>query len=87
MAVAKPSRSDDVLDEDQQLMITNQIRAQFDSITPKRPLKPNRSEPDSSSPTPVHPIVVETFIPELHKFDSLQSQSHVRKLVFGSFFS
>ncbi|KAF3438838.1 hypothetical protein FNV43_RR17113 [Rhamnella rubrinervis] len=74
--VKKPSRSDDVLDEDQQLKIANQIRAQFDSITPRRPLKPNRSEPDSSTPTPVGSIV-DPNISELDKFHSLQSQSHV----------
>lgn len=79
--VNKPSRSDEVLDEDQQLKIANHIRAQFDSITPKRPLKPNRSESDSSTPTPVDSIV-DPNIPELDKFHSLQSQSHVRNLFF-----
>ncbi|XP_062102614.1 uncharacterized protein LOC133812814 [Humulus lupulus] len=72
----KPSRSDDVLDPDQQLKIAEQVRAQFDSMAPKRPSKPNRSEPDLSSPTPLdhHAIT----IPELHKFQSLQqSQSQV----------
>ncbi|PON46377.1 maternal effect embryo arrest [Trema orientale] len=75
-ATTKPSRSDDVLDADQQLKFAQQIRAQFDSVAPKRPSKPNRSEPDLSSPTA--PVVDETLtIPELHKFQSLQSQSQV----------
>ncbi|XP_015890254.2 uncharacterized protein LOC107424881 [Ziziphus jujuba] len=74
--VNKPSRSDEVVDADQQLKLAEQIRAQFDSITPKRPLKPNRSEPDSSTPTPDQTIQNHT-IPELRKFRSLQSQSHV----------
>ncbi|PRQ48102.1 hypothetical protein RchiOBHm_Chr2g0106961 [Rosa chinensis] len=74
--VAKPSRSDDVLDADEQLRIATQIKAQFDSAAPKRPMKPNRSEPDS--PAPALSIVDPTNIPELHKLRTLQSQSHVR---------
>lgn len=73
--VAKPSRSDDVLDADEQLRIATQIKAQFDSAAPKRPMKPNRSEPDS--PAPALSIVDPTNIPELDKLRTLQSQSHV----------
>ncbi|KAL5556900.1 hypothetical protein UlMin_039136 [Ulmus minor] len=72
----KPSRSDEVLEADQQIKIANQIRAHFDSITPKRPIKPNRSEPDSSSPIPIQTVVDHT-IPELDKLRSLQTQSKV----------
>ncbi|XP_050375778.1 uncharacterized protein LOC126793331 [Argentina anserina] len=73
--VTKPSRSDQVLDADEQLRIANQIKAQFDSAAPKRPIKPNRSEPDS--PTPALSVVDQPNIPELHKLRTLQSQSHV----------
>ncbi|KAL2531819.1 maternal effect [Abeliophyllum distichum] len=70
--VMKPSRSDDVLDADEQLLITNRARAQIESMMPRRPIKPNRSEPDSTSP----PIPDEDIhIPELNKLKSLQSQS------------
>lgn len=77
----KPSRSDEVLDADEQLRIANQIRAQFDSLAPKRPIKPNRSEPDASAPNS-NPLDSAAFaaqdeIPELDKFQYLQSQSHV----------
>ena len=75
--VTKPSRSDEVLDVDQQLRIASEIKAQFESIAPKRPVKPNRSEPDSSTPTPVESTAVDQNIPELNKFQALQSQSHV----------
>lgn len=75
--VTKPSRSDEVLDVDQQLRIANEIKAQFESIAPKRPVKPNRSDPDSSTPTPVDSTAVDQNIPELNKFQALQSQSHV----------
>lgn len=75
--VTKPSRSDEVLDVDQQLRIANEIKAQFESIAPKRPVKPNRSDPDSSTSTPVDSTAVDQNIPELNKFQALQSQSHV----------
>ncbi|KAF8410133.1 hypothetical protein HHK36_002655 [Tetracentron sinense] len=78
--VSKPSRSDEVLEADQQLRIADQIRAHFDSMAPKRPIKPNRSEIDST----VAPTQVSSFddeeeedIPEVNTFRSLQSQSHV----------
>ncbi|KAJ1414504.1 hypothetical protein SESBI_18752 [Sesbania bispinosa] len=70
----KPSRSDEVLDADQQLNITNQIRAQFDALAPKRPIKPNRSEPDQQ---PIDSTLSVDNIPELDKFQSLQSRSDV----------
>ncbi|TYI50364.1 hypothetical protein E1A91_D12G097100v1 [Gossypium mustelinum] len=72
----KPSRSDEVLDSDQQQRITNQVRAQFDSMVPKRPTKPNRSEPDLTSSNP--PSDVDQNIPELDKLRSLQSQSQAK---------
>ncbi|XP_044488310.1 uncharacterized protein LOC123213042 [Mangifera indica] len=75
--VAKPSRSDEVLDADQQLKISNQIRAQFDSLAPKRPTKPSRSEPDSTTDNPSAPVsTIHQNIPEFDKLRSLQSQSY-----------
>ncbi|KAE8704875.1 Maternal effect embryo arrest 59 [Hibiscus syriacus] len=75
----KPSRSDEVLDADQQQQITNQVRAQFESMVPKRPTKPNRSEPDLASTTSSNlPSDVDQTIPELDKLRSLQSQSLVK---------
>ncbi|MED6192228.1 hypothetical protein PIB30_008103 [Stylosanthes scabra] len=71
----KPSRSDEVVDPDEQLRIADEIRAQFEALAPKRPIKPNRSEPDQHPPGPVDPTT--TTIPELQKFHSLQSHSHV----------
>lgn len=79
--VAKPSRSDEVLDADQQLKISNQIRAQFDSLAPKRPTKPSRSEPDSTTDNPSAPVsTIHQNIPEFDKLRSLQSQSYVGNL-------
>lgn len=87
--VTKPGRSDEVLEADQQQRITAQIRAHFDSITPKRPAKPSRSESDSPLSSPSH--AANGTIPELHKFRTLQSQSqsesHVRKLLSLTYYS
>ncbi|KAK4346629.1 hypothetical protein RND71_032968 [Anisodus tanguticus] len=77
ITVAKPSRSDEVLDEDEQLRIANEVKALFEAQAPKRLPKPNRSEPDSVTPT----SPVEDFsIPELDNLRSLQYQG-------GSIFS
>ncbi|KAH8503302.1 hypothetical protein POPTR_007G049800v4 [Populus trichocarpa] len=74
--MTKPSRSDEVLDANQQLQITNQIRAQFDSMVPKRPSKPSRSESDTTTtPTSSLSEIEQDNIPELDKLRSLQSQS------------
>ncbi|XWS45210.1 hypothetical protein CRYUN_Cryun15aG0116500 [Craigia yunnanensis] len=81
--VTKPSRSDEVLNADQQQQITNQVRAQFDSLAPKRPTKPNRSEPDLAITTSNLPPAVDQSIPELDKLQSLQSQSHVNISIGG----
>ncbi|KAJ4967204.1 hypothetical protein NE237_019053 [Protea cynaroides] len=70
--VIKPSRSDEVLDAEEQLRIASMTRDHFDSMAPKRPIKPSRSEPDSSSST-VSSLDVEN-VPEYHKFLSLKSQ-------------
>ncbi|KAG8384324.1 hypothetical protein BUALT_Bualt04G0106400 [Buddleja alternifolia] len=70
----KPSRSDDVLDAAQQLQIYTQVRAKFDSMAPKRPIKPNRSEPDSISISSPHKDK-DIHTPELHNLRSLQYQS------------
>ncbi|OWM82141.1 hypothetical protein CDL15_Pgr001715 [Punica granatum] len=73
-AAAKPSRSDEVVDAEQQLRMADQVRAQFDSIAPKRPAKPSRSESDSEQVTS---DVGGGDIPELDKLRSLQSQSQI----------
>lgn len=76
--VTKPSRSDEVLDADEQVKIANQVRDQIDSMAPKRPTKPNRSEPDSIATTNTNDqSAANGNNPELDKLRSLQSQSHV----------
>ncbi|XP_058227912.1 uncharacterized protein LOC131336189 [Rhododendron vialii] len=75
-AATKPSRSDDVLDDNEQARIANQVKAQFDAIAPKRPTKPNRSESDSTAP-PAPPSDQDVPLPEFEKLRSLQSQSQV----------
>ncbi|KAG2411258.1 hypothetical protein I3760_Q016800 [Carya illinoinensis] len=77
LTVTKPSRSDELLDTDQQLKITDEIRAHFESLVPKRPLKPNRSESDSSTLTRVDCTPIDENIPELDKFRALQSRSQI----------
>ncbi|KAG6571237.1 hypothetical protein SDJN03_30152, partial [Cucurbita argyrosperma subsp. sororia] len=81
---SKPSRSDVVLDNEEQMRITDQIRAQFDSIAPKREMKPSRSESESDSSTQnASGSTAEEAIPELDRLRNLQTQSHVLALGVG----
>ncbi|RIA04518.1 LOW QUALITY PROTEIN: hypothetical protein BRARA_K01211 [Brassica rapa] len=74
MSTMKPSRSDEVSDPDQQIKNSNEIRAGFDSLAPKRPTKPTRSEP---APLGSFSISDQTTDhPEADKFQNLQSQTH-----------
>ncbi|KAM3286163.1 hypothetical protein P3S67_024962 [Capsicum chacoense] len=72
VTVRKPSRSDEVIDEDEQLRIANQVKGLFDAQAPKRLPKPNRSEPDPLTPTST--LVQDFPIPQLDNLRSLQSQ-------------
>ncbi|XP_043713850.1 uncharacterized protein LOC122662318 [Telopea speciosissima] len=72
--VRKPSRSDEVLEAEEQLRIASKIRDHLDSMAPKRPIKPNRSESDSSSSSAVVSSQETENVPEFHKFLSLNSQ-------------
>ncbi|KAL5099216.1 hypothetical protein RYX36_003543 [Vicia faba] len=74
LTTTKPSRSDEVLDTGEQIRITNQIKAQFDALTPKRPIKPNRSDPETQNPVNSSTLSSHN-IPELEKLRSLQSNS------------
>ncbi|KAK2426442.1 LRR receptor serine/threonine-protein kinase SIK1 [Trifolium repens] len=77
LTTTKPSRSDDVLDIQEQIRITNQIKAQFDAITPKRPIKPNRSEPETQQNHVDSNFSSHNNIPELQKLQSLKSNSQI----------
>ncbi|CAN8328303.1 unnamed protein product [Cochlearia groenlandica] len=73
-SMVKPSRSDEILDTDQQIKNSNQIRSDFDSLAPKRPTKPTRSEPGPPGSFSVSDKTNDH--PEADKFKSLQSQTH-----------
>ncbi|XP_031480855.1 uncharacterized protein LOC116250970 [Nymphaea colorata] len=75
--VCKPSRSDEVIPPEEQLRTAKEVQAHFDSMAPKRPQKPNRSEAsttaDDSPPDAIHPI---HDPPELEKLQTLRTESH-----------
>lgn len=80
--VCKPSRSDEVIPPEEQLRTAREVQAHFDSMAPKRPQKPNRSEAstaaDDSPPDAIHPI---HDPPELEKLQTLRTESHVSSLL------
>ncbi|KAL9275842.1 hypothetical protein AKJ16_DCAP22028 [Drosera capensis] len=73
--ITKPSRSDEVLDHEQQLRIADHVRSVFESAAPKRPAKPSRSESDSVAPLETKCDIAS--IPELEKLKNLKSRSEV----------
>ncbi|KAG9440395.1 hypothetical protein H6P81_020560 [Aristolochia fimbriata] len=80
----KPSRSDEVLDAEQQKKITEQVQLHFDSLAPKRPKKPNRSESTTVSDDGDRAsFFSDEEIPEFHKFQSLESQNQAAILWEG----
>jgi len=81
MSTMKPSRSDEISDPEQQIKNANQIRADFDSLAPKRPTKPTRSEPGFPGSFSASDKI--TDHPEADKFQSLQSQTHGKVLGEG----
>ncbi|EOA17532.1 hypothetical protein CARUB_v10005877mg [Capsella rubella] len=81
MSTMKPSRSDEVTNLEEQIKNSNQIRADFDSLAPKRPTKPTRSEP--GAPGSFSTSDETTDHPEADKFRSLQSQTHGQVLGEG----
>ena len=83
LTTTKPSRSDEVLNSEEQIKITNQIKAQFDALTPKRPIKPNRSEPETQQ-NPVDSTFSSHNIPELEKLQSLQSLQSNSQTILSS---
>ncbi|KAK1422050.1 hypothetical protein QVD17_24908 [Tagetes erecta] len=70
----KPSRSDEIIDPNHQLQITQQIKSHFDSLLPNRHPKPNRSDPDHNPSQSLSHRPTAT-IPELINFQFLTSQS------------
>ena len=74
---SKPSRSDEVLDPEQQAKLAEEIRTHFDSMAPKRPQKPNRSEGPFMDGYDLNPSSSVDNIPEQDKLLALRSQSQV----------
>ncbi|XP_068656980.1 uncharacterized protein [Aristolochia californica] len=71
----KPSRSDEILDAEQQQKIAEEVRLHFDSLAPKRPKKPNRSEATLTEEGDASSLLHDEDIPEFHKLQALESQT------------
>lgn len=70
----KPSRSDEILDAQQQWQIAEQIKSHFEALAPKRPRKPLRSESSDDYPD-VQDDPSYDIPPELKKYQELNSRS------------
>jgi len=74
LTVQKPSRSEEILEAQQQLQIAEQIKSHFESLAPKRHRKPLRSE-SSDDYDNVEDDPCDGIPPELKKYQELESRS------------
>jgi hypothetical protein len=77
LTVQKPSRSDEVLEAQQQWQIAAQIKSHFESLAPKRHRKPIRSEgsDDDQDVAEAEDDPCDDIPPELKKYQELKSHS------------
>ncbi|KAL9241590.1 hypothetical protein vseg_015685 [Gypsophila vaccaria] len=72
--INKPSRSDEMIEPEQQLRVAHEVGAYFESIKPKRPTKPSRSEPDPCASLTCDQAQFDP-IHELKRLNDLKSES------------
>ncbi|KAJ7549113.1 hypothetical protein O6H91_07G040500 [Diphasiastrum complanatum] len=73
--MGKPSRSDEVLTEEEQLRLTQQVQQLFEAAAPKRPQKPERSEANPFDALGSDSHYPGDVIPELSRLQQLKAQS------------
>ncbi|KAK9168231.1 hypothetical protein Syun_000371 [Stephania yunnanensis] len=79
MSTGRPSRSDVHLSQEEEAKIEEETRDYFDDLAPKRHSKPQRSEHSSQYSDS---LSNDALIPELTKFEHLESEDH-KKLVYN----
>jgi len=73
LTIQKPSRSDEILEAQQQLQIAEQIKSHFESLAPKRHRKPLRSE-SADDYLDVQDDLCDDIPPEFQKYQELKSR-------------
>ena len=74
----KPSRSDEILEADEQSVISFRIKSHFEALAPRRHRKPNRSEVEDYDQLQAPDDEQDMEIPELQKLQELESrQDHL----------
>jgi hypothetical protein len=79
MAMKRPARSDPHLPPEEAARVEAEVRSYFDSVAPRRPAKPPRSDP--SVDTFAEPAAVDAGdhdLPELRKLRDLEAKPQVR---------
>ncbi|KAJ7218959.1 hypothetical protein O6H91_Y469300 [Diphasiastrum complanatum] len=71
--MGKPSRSDEVITEEEQLRVTQQVQQMFAAAAPKRPQRPERSDPSPFDAPGGHSNYPGDVIPELSRFQELKA--------------
>jgi hypothetical protein len=87
MSTMRPARSDTHLPPEEAARAEAQVRGYFDSVAPRRPAKPPRSDPSDGSPGGAEEAAGDD-LPELRKLRDLEAKPQVNtnaSLVFTEF--
>jgi hypothetical protein len=85
MATTRPARSDPHLPHEEAARVEAEVRGYFDSVAPRRPAKPPRSDP--SEDAQAEPAAVDAGdhdLPELRRLRDLEAKPQIRALFFSS---
>jgi hypothetical protein len=82
MATTRPARSDPHLPPEEAARVEADVRGYFESVAPKRPTKPPRSDP--SEDAGAGGDAGDHDLPELHKLRDLEAEPQVSGVFFPS---
>uniref|UniRef100_A0ACD5U2A1 Uncharacterized protein n=1 Tax=Avena sativa TaxID=4498 RepID=A0ACD5U2A1_AVESA len=74
MSTTRPARSDPHLPPEEAARVEAQVRGYFDSVAPRRPVKPPRSDPSDGGPGCAEEFAGEDDLPELLKLRDLEGK-------------
>jgi hypothetical protein len=76
MATTRPARSDPHLPPEEAARVEAEVRGYFESVAPRRPVKPPRSDP-SEAAAAAEPGAGDSDLPELRKLQDLAAKPQV----------
>ncbi|TVU19634.1 hypothetical protein EJB05_35795 [Eragrostis curvula] len=74
MATTRPARSDQHLSPEEAAQVEAEVRGYFDSVAPRRPAKPPRSDPSEAAAAAAEAGFEDGDLPELRKLQDLAAK-------------